>query len=104
MSRRLVLALDQQCRLAGLPVPTPEFRFHPTRRWRFDFAYPDRSIGIEVEGAVYAQGRHTRGVGYENDCRKYAEALLRGWTVLRVTTGMVQSGEALGYLQQLLQR
>ena len=25
---------------AGLPQPVAEFRFHETRKWRFDYAYP----------------------------------------------------------------
>ena len=34
LRERAFLALLAQ---AGLPVPIPEFRFHPTRKWRFDY-------------------------------------------------------------------
>ncbi len=30
-------------------------------------------------------GRHTRGAGYANDAEKYLEAVLAGWTVIRLT-------------------
>ncbi len=72
----------------------PEYRFDLTRRWRFDFALMDgkRKIGVEIEGGVWINGKHVRGKGYENDCRKYNAAALQGWTVLRFTPGMVQDG------------
>ena len=60
-----------------------EFRFHPVRRWRFDYAIPEALVAIEVEGGIYAGGRHVRGAGYEKDCQKYNEAQLLGWIVLR---------------------
>jgi very-short-patch-repair endonuclease len=102
VSRRLAVPFDQQVKLAGLPAPTAEFRFHPTRRWRFDFAWPDRSIAVEVDGAIFVGGRHTRGIGVEKDCEKYAEAMLAGWRVLRVSTNQVKSGQALTWIERLL--
>ena len=63
----------------------PEFCFHPTRKWRFDFAVPSLMIAIEIEGGVYSRGRHTRGKGYINDMEKYNAAQLLGWQVFRFT-------------------
>ncbi len=60
-----------------------EHKFHPTRRWRFDFAIPDRKVAIEIEGGIYTQGRHTRGSGFSKDCEKYNVATVMGWAVLR---------------------
>jgi hypothetical protein len=101
---RIALGLDRQCALAGLPTPTKELRFAPPRCWRFDLAWEDRRFACEIEGGVFLPGgsRHSRGRGYENDCIKYAEALCRGWRVLRVTTDMVRDGRALFYLECLL--
>lgn len=90
--------LFRQLAMIGLQ-PEQEYRFHPTRRWRFDFAFPGARLGIEVEGATWANGRHTRGSGYEADCRKYNAAALGGWRVLRFTSGMVESGEALTVIE-----
>ena len=70
-------------RLCAIRKPEVEYRFHPIRKWRFDFAYPQEKIAIECEGAVWNRGRHTRGGGFINDCEKYNEATIMGWRVLR---------------------
>ncbi len=87
---------------AKLPVPEREARFHPTRRWRFDFAWPEQKVAVEVEGGVYVQGRHSRGKGYEADIEKYNEAALLGWTVLRCTPRQVNSGQTVEWIRRAL--
>lgn len=62
-----------------------EFRFHPKRLWRFDYAFPQLKIAIEVEGGVWTKGRHTRGSGFTKDMEKYNAAAVQGWTLIRVT-------------------
>ena len=77
----------------GLPAPEREHKFHPTRRWRFDFAWPDKGVAVEVDGGTWgAKSRHTTGAGYEKDCEKLNAAALGGWLVLRYTTTMIQAG------------
>jgi very-short-patch-repair endonuclease len=68
-----------------------EYRFHPVRRWRFDFAIPELRIAIEVEGGVFSGGRHTRGIGYSNDLIKYNAATEMGWRVLRYATNQIDA-------------
>jgi very-short-patch-repair endonuclease len=64
--------------------PVCEHRFHPKRRWRFDFAYPEHMVAIEVEGLVYkGKSRHTTVSGYKGDLEKYNEAAILGWKVIR---------------------
>lgn len=75
-----------------------EYRFHPTRKWRFDFADKSRRIAIEVEGGTWAGGRHTRGAGFEGDCEKYNEATRLGWKVYRFTSAMVYDDRAIEYM------
>ena len=87
----------------GLPDPQREFKFHPTRKWRFDFCWPEHMLAAEVEGGIYSGGRHVRGAGYAEDCVKYNEAALLGWRVLRFTGSMINSGEALDYIEMGLQ-
>lgn len=89
-------------RVNGLPEPLREYRFHPKRRWRFDMAWPDDRVALEVEGGVYTGGRHTRGRGFQEDCVKYNEAALLGWTVLRVTGEQIDDGSALDWLRRAL--
>ena len=91
-----------QIRAAGLPVPVREHRFHPSRRWRFDFAYPDEKIAIEIEGGVWIGGRHTRGSGFTSDCEKYNEAARLGWRVFRLTGEMIRNGYGLRLLESVL--
>lgn len=62
-----------------------EYKFHPERRWRFDYAIPERKIALEVEGGVWTQGRHTRPQGFLGDIEKYNTATLMGWRVFRTT-------------------
>src|ERR1019366_6287530 len=77
-----------------------EFRFHSLRRWRFDFACPQKLLAVECEGGTYSGGRHTRGAGFESDCEKYAEAVLMGYRVLRFTRKMIIDGRALAYIEK----
>jgi very-short-patch-repair endonuclease len=61
-----------------------EFRFHPTRKWRADFAHLESKTLIEIEGGIYINGRHNRPAGFAADLEKYLEAALAGWRVIRL--------------------
>lgn len=91
-------------RAAKLPEPIREFKFHPTRKWRFDFAFPAHMLAVEVEGGVWNGGRHTRGRGFTEDCAKLNQATLLGWRVLRFTPDAVSSGEALEIIEIALEK
>lgn len=86
---RILLA---EIKAEKLPAPVLEHRFHSVRRWRFDLAFLKEKIAIEIHGAVYAGGRHTRGKGFENDREKINEAIVNGWRVLEYSTGQVKQG------------
>lgn len=62
-----------------------EHTFHPTRKWRFDFAILEHKIAIEYEGIHSEKSRHTTRSGYAKDAEKYREAAKLGWMVLRYT-------------------
>ena len=70
-------------RALGLPEPVPEYRFAPPRRWRFDYAFPEFKLAVEIEGGAWIRGRHTRGKGFLADLEKYNAATLLGWSILR---------------------
>lgn len=90
-----------QIKAVKLPEPQREFRFSQDRRWRFDFAWPAQKVACEVEGATWANGRHTRGSGFEKDCEKYNAATLNGWRVLRVPSNWVKDGRALVFIRAI---
>lgn len=83
-----------QWALFGLPEPTREYRFAPPRRWRFDFAWVEQKIALEVEGGIWTKGRHTRGKGFLGDMAKYNEAVLMGWRLLRCTPKNIEDKDA----------
>ena len=72
-------ALEQETGLRWLC----EFRFHPDRRWRFDYACPERMVAVEIEGNIFNYGRHNNPMGFLRDCEKYGTATSMGWRVLR---------------------
>ncbi len=96
--------LEAHIQMAGLPKPAREDRFHPRRRWRFDFAWPLYKIAGEVDGGIYCRGRHVRGAGFERDAEKGNEAVLAGWRVLHFTPRQVKAGTAGQMIEALMRR
>jgi hypothetical protein len=82
----------------GFPTPEEEYKFLDSRRFRFDFAWPQVYIAVEIEGGTWVAGRHSRGAGFESDCVKYNFAARDGWRVYRFTTAMVKSREGIYFL------
>lgn len=79
-----------------------EWQFHPTRKWRYDFAIIEHKIAIEVEGGVWTNGRHTRGKGFINDCEKYNAGTALGWRILRVTPDNLLKQNTLDLISQTI--
>jgi hypothetical protein len=92
-------SFDMWCIAYGLPEPVAEHRFHPVRRWRFDWCWIDEKIAVEQEGGIWTGGRHTRGKGYANDCLKYNCAAALGWRLFRFTPADVRSGKAARFIR-----
>lgn len=91
------------CKGLGLPVPIPEYQFHPDRKWRIDYAWPDRKLAVEVEGGVYCRGRHVRINGFLGDVEKYNALTMAGWALLRFTWKQMRNGEAIDLIQEFLE-
>ena len=70
-------------------------RFDASRRWRFDRAWLNCKLAVEIEGGTWVKGRHSRGAGMRADAEKYNAATLQGWRVLRFTGDMVKDGSAI---------
>lgn len=67
----------------GLPAPTPEYQFHPVRKWRLDFAWPEHKLAVEIEGGIWDTGGHNRAIGFLQDIEKYNALTEAGWRLLR---------------------
>ena len=96
---RLALLLKAE----GIPFERG-YRFHSSRKWPADFHILGTLLLVEVEGGIFNRGRHSRGVGFTNDCEKYAEAMCLGYTVLRVTPAQVDAGAAVDWIRRILER
>lgn len=89
-------------RVNKLPEPEREHRFHPDRKWRFDFAFLNLKIAVECEGGVWVNGAHSRGAHFTSDCEKYNAAAELGWRVFRFTGDQIIRGEAITLLQRVI--
>ncbi len=65
-------------RRGGLPAPVRQF---PVGGVRLDFAYPDRLLGIEVDGAAF----HSASADVQRNCTKSNLLVGLGWRILRFT-------------------
>lgn len=80
------LVISRLCEEMSIPKPEREYRFHESRKWRFDYAWPKNKIALEIEGGVWTRGRHVRPKGFIKDIEKYNYAAAHGWRVFRSTT------------------
>jgi hypothetical protein len=86
-----------------------EYVFLPGRKFRFDYAWPQRFIissgtkplALEVEGGIWTRGRHTRCQGFLGDMEKYNEAVIAGWDLIRCTPSQCADGSILEVLRRL---
>ena len=98
-------ALWLQLVACHLPLPARNVYWHPTRRYHSEFVYTDARdmLIIEVDGGIWlTKSGHTTGRGYERDRIRDAEALAMGYTVLRLTPGMISNGQAVQYIEKVL--
>lgn len=93
-------AFALHCRAEKLK-PVREYMFHPHRKWRFDFWFPERRLAVEIEGGY--GGRHQRVDGFEGDAYKYNAAAKMGILVMRYTTAMVLRGDAINDVLEMMQ-
>ncbi len=88
------------CAAQKLPAPVTEYRFDPVRRWRFDCAWLDAKVAVELEGGTYMRGRHVRGEGFAKDCEKANAATSQGWRLYRFTSDMLRA-DPVGCVEQV---
>ena len=84
--------------------PEKEYRFHKTRRWRIDYAFPAIKLAVEYEGMAYNGGksRHSTITGMTGDMEKYNELVIAGWKLIRVNAQMITSGMAYDHISRIM--
>lgn len=104
----------------GLPTPIRELHFTRVlvgegpgirerlkmarlKDFRFDFAWPDYMVALEMDGGGFVVGGHSRGAGMRSDCEKLCTAVAMGWRVLRVVPDHVKDGRAVQWIRQTLE-
>ena len=86
-----------QMRAYGLPAFEREYKFHPTRKWRFDFFL--EGWGVEINGGGWDGGGHNRNpIVMGKDYEKYNAAQEMGIKVLIYTGEMVKDLSAIEQL------
>lgn len=81
-----------------------EYRFCPERKWRFDYAIPEKMLAIEIEGGVWQYGRHNRAGGFLKDMEKYNKAAELGWRILRFTPDQITTTRAINTIRKALEK
>lgn len=97
LEERLLVAL----RASGFAEPVRSFRFcEPLRKLEIDFAWPERKLGIEVQGGTWKRTRaaHSWGPGQRRDADKLNIAALLRWTLLYCTADMLREGSMEDFL------
>lgn len=88
-----------------LAQPIPEFLFYPDRKWRFDFAWPDLKVAVEVQGGTrLAKGGHNTHDGIRRSCEKLNAAARLGWRVFQFTNDMVNDHSAGEFMESIIPR
>lgn len=91
----------QQAATAGLPDPVEEYRGIHGRRFRFDLAWVEERIAVEIQGGRWIQTTgHNSGRGLERDYEKSNLATLNGWIYIQTTPEMVEDGRAIALVEE----
>jgi hypothetical protein len=89
------------CRSEGWPEPVGEYRFAPPRRWKFDLAWVNPKVAVEVQGGLFIHGRHVRGGALAREYEKLNTANILGWCVLLILPAQIQDGTLQTFLDML---
>jgi len=71
--------------MTAAPRPETQFHFHPTRRWRLDFAWPRHRVAVEIDGGQFSRPKSGR-IMFDTDTEKHNALTILGWRLLRYTT------------------
>jgi len=87
----------------GLTGFVREYQAIKGRKFRFDFAWIERKLLVEINGGTYTVGAHSTGKGIARDYEKNNLAQLQGWRCLAFDGKAVRSGEAVEVVRKALE-
>ena len=85
-----------------LPVPKVEHKFHMSRKWRFDFAWLQQKLALEIQGGLWTGGRHVRGAALLAEHEKLNNACILGWRVMFGTPESLDKGDIFPLIRKAL--
>jgi hypothetical protein len=91
---------DAACLAHNLPVPIHEYRWHPVRKWRFDYLFD--FVAVEKVGGVWVNGHHSRGKTQLDDMARRNEAQIMGFLVLEFSPQQFEDGSAFETIRRAL--
>lgn len=95
--------MDITWKVYGIETPETEFKFHPTRKFKFDFAWPDKMVAVEKEGGIWMRGGggHSHPIWILRDMEKGNLAAMLGWRVFRFTPQQLKCGEGQNFMRKV---
>lgn len=96
-------ALCLQLRAAGWVFQTEHaFAECIGRGWKWDIAFPERMVAIEVDGGIWCEGAHGHPTTIMRNMEKRNWAARLGWRVLSFSTKEAKNGQALNFTEAVL--
>ena len=90
------------CTVFNLPTPTPQYKAIPGRRFRFDFAWPEHRLLVEIQEET-AHG-HWRKQSQDAEKLNLAQTQPERWIVLQFTGSMLRDdpGKCMDLVKEVL--
>lgn len=76
---KLEAAFLKQWKKTGAVNVVLQYKFHSKRSWRFDFAWPEYKLAVEIQG--FGPGHNTYS-GMSKDYEKHNHAVIAGWKII----------------------
>lgn len=102
-SQRLAeVFISRQYKYDPLATWIMEYRFHATRKWRFDICHPATRVAVECMGGIFHRGGHSRARQVK-DFEKWSHAAAMGWRILFFTPSDLLKPETFELVRQALE-
>ena len=85
-----------------IPRPEREFRFHPVRKFKFDYAFKEYKVALELEGGVFTKQAHGSVTGVLRDIEKYSLAASLGWRIVRCIPSKLNTSKTIQLIKDAL--